>query len=382
MGEGDAGNVPARQFRSLDGLRRRLGPARALRRRGASGPLQTTWSFNGTTWTKFALSISPSARRTAAMAYDQATQQLVPSAGQRQGICSRQPGRGTDRVGHHSAPLPAPSARSSAGIAYDDQSDQVVLFAGGGTSGKLSTTWAFDGGRWQELTTGTAPSARSGAALAYDAAVGENLMFGGEGMSGVLSTSWMLAPTTVPPMDLTVAEAPGSDGSAQELFAVSGGAAYEDREAPGGSWSGWALLGGEGITSSLTYAPGADGSVQEIFAVANGSAYVDSGERPGELVRLLRTGWHGDHRGPDVLPGLEHISPRAVLSCRRHDVRELGGHGRRVERLGDQGSTVVVLSQSTSIQTRRTVYGPAASTRAHPASRTTLPTLAARSGLP
>jgi hypothetical protein len=60
--------------------------------------------------------------------------------------------------------------------------------------------------------------------------------------------------------------APGSNGSVQEIFARnSAGTVYEDWENSNGGWSGWHSLGGT-MAGDITYAPGMNGSVQEIFA--------------------------------------------------------------------------------------------------------------------
>ncbi len=76
--------------------------------------------------------------------------------------------------------------------------------------------------------------------------------------------------------------APGSNGSLQELFAVGpGGRAFLDYEAPGGRWSGWVPLGGQGLLGPVTFAPGSNGSLQELFAVGPGGQVFLDYEVPG-----------------------------------------------------------------------------------------------------
>ena len=88
--------------------------------------------------------------------------------------------------------------------------------------------------------------------------------------------------------------APGSNGSLQELFAVGNTSdVFVDWENPGGSWSGWTIMGHATtgfLHSRITYAPGSDGSVQEIFATtftSTGGAWVNW-ENPGGAW----AGWH------------------------------------------------------------------------------------------
>src|SRR5579859_3655059 len=90
------------------------------------------------------------------------------------------------------APATSPSARNSAAMAYDAATGNVVLFGGEGKSGNvLDGTWAWDGTTWTRPAPATSPPAVWGAAMAYDAATGNVVLFGGADKSGIdLGGTW------------------------------------------------------------------------------------------------------------------------------------------------------------------------------------------------
>jgi hypothetical protein len=115
---------------------------------GASGLLNDTWVFDGTTWTQLSPATSPPARTVASMT----TLTIGPDAG------------------------------------------DVVLFGGGGVSGYLNDTWVFDGTTWTQLSPATSPPGRFGASLASLTSgpdTGDVVLFGGYDNSGVLGDTWL-----------------------------------------------------------------------------------------------------------------------------------------------------------------------------------------------
>ena len=106
--------------------------------------------------------------------------------------------------------------------------------------------------------------------------------------------------------------APGSNGSLQEVFSVgfdTASTAYGaivDWENPNGTWSGWVTMtkpatAAEGFyTSRVTYAPGSNGSLQELFAITKTQCgvWVDW-ENPGGT-------WAGWHSMGAVPPNLQY----------------------------------------------------------------------------
>lgn len=102
---------------------------------------------------------------------------------------------------------PRPAARSYPMMAYEERRDRVLLFGGQGPTGDLNDTWAWDGGRWQALSSPVSPSPRSRGAIAYDAVRDRVVLFGGWHSTQLYDTwehdgtQWLQrTPTTVPPL--------------------------------------------------------------------------------------------------------------------------------------------------------------------------------------
>ncbi len=118
-------------------------------------------------WTQLNPGTSPSARSSAATAYDAGTGQLVMFGGSSSGssfVNDTWTWNGTTWI--QLSPVASPSARSGAAMAYDARTEQLVLFGGGDTSGVLGDTWTWNGTTWTHLKPATSPTARGGAAMA------------------------------------------------------------------------------------------------------------------------------------------------------------------------------------------------------------------------
>lgn len=77
-----------------------------------------------------------------------------------------------------------PSARQSAASAYDSRADRILLFGGDVLQGgKLGDTWAYDANQhtWTSQNPVLSPSARGYAAMAYDVQSNQTVLFGGAG---------------------------------------------------------------------------------------------------------------------------------------------------------------------------------------------------------
>ncbi len=92
----------------------------------------------------------------------------------------------------------SPPPRISGGMVYDAEDGYLVLF--GGTYLNTTTyrttyyndTWAFENGRWTNITRGPAPSPREGFGMAFDPEDGEVVLFGGHPLRGpnALNDTW------------------------------------------------------------------------------------------------------------------------------------------------------------------------------------------------
>jgi hypothetical protein len=158
-------------------------------------PLDNTWTWNGTTWTKQAPATSPPARQDASMAYDAATRSVVLFGGTTDDFHSfadTWTWNGTTWT--KQAPATSPPARFGASMAYDAATRTVVLFAGVKTfsSDKQDRdTWTWNGTTWTKQAPATSPPARSFASMAYDTAKRNVVLFGGiNGRSGTPTWTW------------------------------------------------------------------------------------------------------------------------------------------------------------------------------------------------
>jgi Galactose oxidase, central domain len=90
-----------------------------------------------------------------------------------------------------------PPARELASMAFDPAQHQLVLFGGEAADGTLlSDTWAWNGVTWHQIqTVGSGPPAREAASMAYDGQ-GNLVLFGGTGYAPVSSSTTSSPPTT------------------------------------------------------------------------------------------------------------------------------------------------------------------------------------------
>ena len=133
------------------------------------------------------LDISPSGFRgvhDAAMAYDP-ERKVVVAFGGAIGTTARNETwewDGVFWVRRH--PVVSPPARYSAAMAYDQVHHRMVLF-GGRTNEKnaIGDTWRYDGVTWAKATFSMVPAERFGHAMAVDPSDRSLMMFGGEGLT-------------------------------------------------------------------------------------------------------------------------------------------------------------------------------------------------------
>jgi hypothetical protein len=142
----------------------------------------TTWTWDGTTWTRQSPAVHPPARGNAAMAYDAATGTAVLFGGYRNGHALGDTWTWDGTTWTKQAPATSPGARYAAAMAYDTATGTAVLFGGeNGSHALLSDTWTWDGTTWTQQATAPDMPRRAEAAMAYDAATGTTVLFGGEG---------------------------------------------------------------------------------------------------------------------------------------------------------------------------------------------------------
>lgn len=236
-------------------------------------PDNSTWTWNGTQWTKACPSAtcttSPPARAWAGMAYDPATGDVVLDGGS----------SGADtwlwNGSRWTKACPATACSSvvalySAGagpqLAYDPAAGQVISVDPEGD------TWGWTGQTWTQLCApGTCgPPERRWASLAYDGASHQMLMYGGLDPSTYvpLGDTWELQ--TIPVVTVTPGQAlTGAEGSS--LSPTLATVSDSDTSATAGSFLA-TVNWGDGTSGAATVS-GADGS----FSISGDHTYAEEG---------------------------------------------------------------------------------------------------------
>lgn len=157
---------------------------------GASGYLNDTWEYNGTTWTEISASLSPASRDSHAMAFDNQRNVTVLFGGYSSGTLLN------DTWEYNGAwsevdTLQEPSARYHHALAYDEDRNAIVLFGGHDNTGNvLGDTWEYDGANWTKITPLQSPQPRENHSLTYDKARDVIVLFGGESNGEILHDTW------------------------------------------------------------------------------------------------------------------------------------------------------------------------------------------------
>ena len=136
-----------------------------------SGDRNSTWRWDGTTWTRIATA-GPSPRYLAAIAYDAARQRVVLHGGQTgvfPNITLLNDTWEWDGTAWTQRATTGPSARVHQNLAFDRTRGKIVLYGGfnSATVQELRDIWEWDGSTWQQSTvSGTANSIALG--LVFD----------------------------------------------------------------------------------------------------------------------------------------------------------------------------------------------------------------------
>lgn len=157
------------------------------------GQFDAVNEWNGTLWLQLFPAFRPTARRRAAMAYDEARGNCVLFGG----VSGTNTLSGDTWTWNGTAwSLPsttlAPAARAGAAMAYDSARQVVVLFGGVTAIGDVGETWEWNGTTWTLRAPAVQPAARTSAAMAFDQKRGRCVLYGGFSTSGnqTLGDTW------------------------------------------------------------------------------------------------------------------------------------------------------------------------------------------------
>jgi galactose oxidase-like protein len=154
-----------------------------------SNPLGDTWTWSGGQWTLRTPGVAPSPRFGAAMAYDEARQQIVLFGGFDGSMYLADTWTWDGTTWTQQSPASSPSVRLYAAAAYDPVRQVIVLFGGDGGH-FLGDTWTWNGTTWSKKSPATTPSPRYGASMAFDAGHGVAVLFGGGAPAVLFDETW------------------------------------------------------------------------------------------------------------------------------------------------------------------------------------------------
>src|ERR1700681_2275136 len=211
-----------------------------------------TWTWDGTTWTKQAISLPASAE--GSMVYSAASKRVVllgTVTRNYQATAHMWSWTGTTWEELHATPLPP----SFGPMADDAARGQVVMLIPSATENPPAhgtDTWTWDGLKWtQRHPVGSPPASTGGAtAIAYDADRKTVVMFGGLHLANSAvdqtwtwdGTTWtMKRPATIPPARFNLAMA--YDGATHSVV-LTGGAALSPSGTITGLTDTWTWEGG------------------------------------------------------------------------------------------------------------------------------------------
>jgi hypothetical protein len=243
------------------------------------------WEWNGTGWTQrcttFACNTSmPSRRAGMVLSYDAARQQTLLFGGFESSGSDVYLGDTWTWDGSawtlHTPPI-APSARVSAAAAYDPVTRLVYLFGGANGESELGDLWVWDGSTWQQVEAVSSPGPRRDAKLAWDSARRRGVLYGGRSSSQSVDF-WELS--------LVGNEC---DGSETCHTGVCDGALCVEPDAPGsdagasedaGSTSSGGAAGAGGAAGTGGATAGAGGSPAAAGATADAGVAGTEGSAP------------------------------------------------------------------------------------------------------
>lgn len=160
---------------------------------GTQMPLGDTWTLRGSAWTQRTLAVAPPARWGHGMVHDARRQRTVIFGGWSATSQTwlndlwEWDGSAWSQVAAASGPSP----RGYFGMAYDSLRGRAFVFGGIGAGGAyLGDLWSWDGGAWRPESNAGGPGPRRGAALGWDRERELLVLFGGGDATVVHGDTW------------------------------------------------------------------------------------------------------------------------------------------------------------------------------------------------
>jgi hypothetical protein len=244
------------------------------------------WEWNGTAWTQGCTASPcntsmPSRRAGMVLSYDAARQQTLLFGGfdsSDSDIYLGDTWTWDGSVWTQHTPPSAPSARVSAAAAYDPVTQLVYLYGGAGGGGELGDLWVWDGSTWQQVEASGAPGPRRDAKLAWDGARRRGVLYGGRNGSQSVDF-WELSLVDNECTTSTTCHTGVCDGTRcldPDAPDVDAGASDDAGSAAGGGAAGAAGAGGAagtgGSTGGMNASGGSGGTTADAGVAGTGVA--------------------------------------------------------------------------------------------------------------
>jgi hypothetical protein len=191
----------------------------------ATGVLSDTWVWNGSTWSEPTLTASPPARTGAALTWDPMLDETVlfggtdVTTGAASGLLDDTwTWDGTSWT--EAVPTTSPPARTDAISVFAAALGGDLVATGETANGPSNDTWTFDGTTWTELPAATPMSSRQQSGGAWDAATSQVVLFGGLSASGSTLADTVVLTATAP---VTATSPPASTPSTANNSSTSTG---------------------------------------------------------------------------------------------------------------------------------------------------------------
>jgi hypothetical protein len=140
----------------------------------------TTWEYDGTTWTQRLTTVSPSPRHLPAMCYDSVRNRCVLFGGTNFSTAFGDTWEWDGTIWTQRTPASAPPARAESAMCFDVARGVAVLFGGSAPGVTMNDTWEWNGTTWTPRTFAIRPPDRGEHVMAYDSARNRTVLFSGD----------------------------------------------------------------------------------------------------------------------------------------------------------------------------------------------------------
>jgi hypothetical protein len=162
--------------------------------------LNDTWTYRAGAWTKQSPTARPSARVSAAMAYDPKIGRIVLFGGLADNTVLNDTWTFDGETWIQQHPPDSPSSGPGYGMIamdYLPATGKMVLYRGFDYPSGVSDTWTYDGTTWSlQQALGQRPPGRSVGVMAYDPAIQKIVLYGGSSRANSLNDTWTYNGTT------------------------------------------------------------------------------------------------------------------------------------------------------------------------------------------